>query len=70
MKAAPPGWVPHKIVTRIDGWCISAPEHEHRAPATVAALIARALPRPSEIEIIKARMAARQRMMERRYGDE
>jgi hypothetical protein len=56
MKNAPPGWEPHRIVTRIDGWCVTDPEHEHRAPAGVAALIARALPQPTDIEIIRARM--------------
>lgn len=43
MKAAPPGWKPHKIVTRIDGWVID-PENENRIPAAVAQMIARAMP--------------------------
>ena len=44
MKIGPPGREPHRIVTRIDGWCIVDPEHEHQAPAAVAEMIARAMP--------------------------
>lgn len=53
----PPGWEPHRIMTRIDGW-VGTPDH---VPASVAALMARAMPQPSEIEIIRARMLVRQR---------
>ena len=69
MKSAPPGWEPHKIMTRIDGWVVD-PENEDRIPPAVAEMMARAMPQPTEIEIIRARMLARQRMMERRHGDE
>jgi hypothetical protein len=69
MKNAPPGSEPHKIMTCIDGWMIDS-ENEDRIPAAVAEMMARAMPQPTEIEIIRARMLARQRMMERRHGDE
>jgi hypothetical protein len=60
MKSAPPGWQPHQIVTRVDGWVID-PKHEDRIPAAVAALIARAMPQPrdSAVAVIRARMLAR-----------
>ena len=62
MKSAPPGWVPHQIVTRLDGW-IGAVD---RIPTPVAELIARAAPYHAAelIAIIRARMAARQRAYE------
>ncbi|RXG86145.1 hypothetical protein [Bradyrhizobium zhanjiangense] len=62
MKAAPPGWQPHQIVTRIDGWVID-PENEDRIPRAIAELMARAMPQPSEIEVIRARMLARHRLI-------
>jgi hypothetical protein len=60
MKAAPPGWEPHQIVTRIDGWVID-PKHEDRIPSAVAEMIARAKPQPrdSAVAVIRARMLAR-----------
>jgi hypothetical protein len=60
MKAAPPGWAPHEITHRIDGWVID-PKHEDRIPTAVAAMIARAMPQPgdSAIAVIRARMLAR-----------
>ena len=70
MKAAPPGWQPHQVVTRIDGWVID-PEDEMRIPSAVAALMARAMPQLGEgnsIADIRARMVARhERMKRRRY---
>lgn len=63
MKAAPPGWKPHEITHRIDGWVVD-PDHDGRIPAAVAKLIARAmpgLPRHS-LANVRARMLARQRM--------
>ena len=69
MKVGPPGWEPHKITTRIDGWVVD-PVNEDRVPAAVAAMMARAMPQPTEIEVIRARMLVRQRMMERRYDTE
>jgi hypothetical protein len=59
-KAAPPGWQPHQIVTRIDGWVVD-PENEDRIPATVAAMIVRAMPPPGDYTIaaIRARMRVR-----------
>ena len=58
MKSAPPGWQPHQMVTRIDGW-IGA---EDRIPTHVAEIIARAAPSYNAelIAIIRARMVARQ----------
>jgi hypothetical protein len=60
---APPGWQPHQIVTRIDGWIGVA----DRIPASVAAMIARAMPRPGghSVANIRARMACRHRMFDR-----
>jgi hypothetical protein len=62
MKSAPPGWQPHQMVTRIDGW-IGA---EDRIPTPVAELIARAAPSYNAelIAIIRTRMVARQRAYE------
>jgi hypothetical protein len=64
MKAAPPGWEPDKIISRIDGWVVD-PENEDRIPPVIAEIIARAMPEPNEIEVIRARMMARQRAVER-----
>lgn len=62
MKAAPPGWQPHKVVTRIDGWIVD-PQNESRVPVAVAQLIARAMPQPGgdTVAAIYARMLARHR---------
>jgi hypothetical protein len=60
MSSAPPGWQPHQIVTRIDGWVVD-PKNEDRIPAAVAEMIARAMPQPhdSAVAVIRARMLAR-----------
>ena len=60
MSSAPPGWQPHQIVTRIDGWVVD-PKNEDRIPAAVAEMIARAMPKPRDTAIaaIRARMLAR-----------
>ena len=62
MKAAPPGWQPHQVVTRIDGWVID-PENETRIPAAVAEMIARAMPQLGDdtIAAIRSRMLTRQK---------
>ena len=62
MKAAPPGWEPHKIMSRIDGWVVD-PENEDHIPAAVAEIIARAMPQLGDetIAAIRARMQARHR---------
>lgn len=62
MKAAPPGWEPHTIMSRIDGWVVD-PDNEDRIPAPVAELIARAMPQPANdiVAEIRARMLARHR---------
>ena len=62
MKAGPPGWEPHKIVSRIDGWVID-PDDEDRIPTVVAELIARQMPvlGGAPIAGIRARMQARHR---------
>jgi hypothetical protein len=52
----------HQITSRVDGWIVD-PEDETRIPPVVAELMARAMPQPSEIEIIRARMI--HRMVER-----
>lgn len=63
MKAAPPGWQPHEISHRVDGWVVD-PGNEGRVPAAVAKLIARAMPdlRGYSVADVRARMHARQRM--------
>ncbi|MGY3496760.1 hypothetical protein [Bradyrhizobium sp. USDA 4502] len=60
MKSAPPGWEPHKIVTRIDGWIVD-PKSGGRLPAAVREVIARASPasRDSAVAAIRSRMIAR-----------
>jgi hypothetical protein len=68
VKAGPPGWQPHQIARRVDGWCID-PENEDRIPAAVAAMIVEAMPQPGDhdaIAIIRRRMMARQRAYERK----
>jgi hypothetical protein len=64
MSKGPPGWEPHRITTRIDGYFVD-PRDEDRVPAVIAEMMARAMPQPTEIEIIRCRMQARQRMHER-----
>ncbi|MCK1607249.1 hypothetical protein IVB02_39230 [Bradyrhizobium sp. 166] len=58
MKAAPPGWQPHQIVTRIDGYIAGRGDS---IPRAVAQMIARAMPKPgsSAVAAIRARMLAR-----------
>ncbi|WP_076858184.1 hypothetical protein [Bradyrhizobium mercantei] len=60
MKSAPPGWQPHRIVTRIDGWIVD-PKNGRRVPAAIAEMIARAAPRSgdSTVAAIRSRMLAR-----------
>jgi len=58
MPKGPPGWEPHRITSRLDGWFVD-PENEDRIPPVIAELMARAMPQPTEIEIIRARMLAR-----------
>lgn len=72
MKAGPPGWEPHKILTRIDGWVV-VPKTPDRIPTAVADMIARAMPQPRgcgySVEDVRARMRARQRMLDRMSKD-
>jgi hypothetical protein len=61
VKVGPPGWQPHQITRRVDGWCVS--ENENRIPAAVAEMIAAAMPQPGgrdAVAVIRARMMARQ----------
>ncbi|MBR0900983.1 hypothetical protein JQ616_39010 [Bradyrhizobium tropiciagri] len=58
MKSAPPGWEPHKIVTRIDGWIVD-PKKGRGVPAAVADMIARAVPSSFDVTAIRTRMFAR-----------
>ena len=61
MKAGPPGWEPHKIVSRVDGWVID-PDDEDRIPAPIAELIARQMPvLDDSVATIRRRMQARHR---------
>jgi hypothetical protein len=62
MSKGPPGLKPHVITTRIDGYVVD-PQNEDCIPRAVAALIARAMPQPSEVEIIRERMLARHKMV-------
>jgi hypothetical protein len=59
MKAAPPGWQPHQITHRVDGWV--GTENKDRIPAAIAELIARATPKPGDsiVVAIRTRMYAR-----------
>ena len=59
-KAAPPGWEPHLITHRVDGWVVD-PDNKDRIPAAVAEMIARAMPQPGgdTVAAIYARMLAR-----------
>jgi hypothetical protein len=60
VKAGPPGWEPHEIVSRIDGWVID-PDDEDRIPSVIAEMIARAMPVLGDdtIAAIRRRMHAR-----------
>ncbi|MGY8639194.1 hypothetical protein RAD15_42725 [Bradyrhizobium sp. 14AA] len=62
MKSAPPGWQPHKIISRIDGWVVDNPQNKNGVPARVAEIIARAMPQLADARVaaIRARMVARQ----------
>jgi hypothetical protein len=61
VKAGPPGWEPHKIVSRIDGWVID-PDDQDRIPTVVAEMIASAMPLLDDtVADIRARMYARHR---------
>jgi hypothetical protein len=69
MKSAPPGWEPHGIERRVDGWTILDPADEARIPAAMAKLIAEAQPPlggRDAVAIIRARMMARQHEFERK----
>jgi hypothetical protein len=63
MKNAPPGWEPHKLESRIDGW-VGYPD---RTPRAVAEIIADNMPQfgGDSVADIKARMIARHNMMKR-----
>jgi hypothetical protein len=70
VKAAPPGWEPHKIVTRLDGWLGAV----DRIPPGVAAAIIQQMPSVDDILAaeVKTRMKVRARMVARaglRRGD-
>ncbi|MCK1502010.1 MULTISPECIES: hypothetical protein [unclassified Bradyrhizobium] len=60
VKAAPPGWEPHQITHRIDGWVID-PQNKDRILAAVAEMIARAMPQRGDgvVAASRARMLAR-----------
>jgi len=65
-KAAPPGWSPHQITSRVDGW-IGNPSS---MPPGIAAVIARSMEplRGDAVANIRARMIARQIIVERMRG--
>jgi hypothetical protein len=68
VRAAPPGWQPHQIARRVDGWVID-PENDTSIPAEIAAMIVEAMPQPGGrdvVAVIRARMMARQHAHERR----
>jgi hypothetical protein len=59
-KIAPPGFEPHKVISRNDGWFGTA----DRIPRAAAEMIARAMPGSDDtVADIKARMQARQNML-------
>jgi hypothetical protein len=60
MKAAPPGWQPHQVVHRRDGWIVD-PTDEDRIPPSVAEMIAQAMPQPADdtVAAIRRRMYTR-----------
>jgi uncharacterized membrane-anchored protein YjiN (DUF445 family) len=64
MTSAPPGWKPHQIVTRVDGWIID-PKNEDRIPAAVAEIISRAIGQVDgdTVADIRARMLARHKQV-------
>jgi uncharacterized membrane-anchored protein YjiN (DUF445 family) len=64
MTSAPPGWKPHQIVTRVDGWIVD-PENEDRIPTAVAEIISRAMPQVdgNTVADIRARMLARHKQV-------
>jgi hypothetical protein len=67
-KKGPPGFEPHKIVHRLDGW-IDDPANNGRAPRAVEEKILDAMPPlggRSATDRIRARMLARQHEYERR----
>jgi hypothetical protein len=65
-KIAPPGWTPHEIVHRVDGYFVD-PQNPDRIPARAAAIIAGAMPGGDDtVADIKARVVARQRALEHR----
>lgn len=57
-KAAPSGWEPHRIETRIDGYIAA---HGDRTPVAVAKMIAHAARQPGDgaVAVIRSRMIAR-----------
>jgi hypothetical protein len=67
MSKGPPGWEPHRITTRIDGYFLD-PRDEDRIPAVIAKIMADGMPQPSQVEMIRARMVAR--MIEHGLGYE
>ena len=59
-RAAPPGWQPHKIITRIDGWLVG--QGQNPVPASVSEMIAHDKPQRLNklaVAAIRARMLAR-----------
>jgi len=61
MKGGPPGWNPHEITSRIDGWIVD-PENEDRIPARVAEMIVPSMPQLGDgdtVADVRARMLAR-----------
>jgi hypothetical protein len=63
-KAAPPGWEPHQIVHRVDGYFVD-PENPGHVPSRVAALIRAARTGGDSISDVRERMIARQHALER-----
>ncbi|MTV16759.1 MULTISPECIES: hypothetical protein [Bradyrhizobium] len=57
-KAAPPGWEPHRIETRIDGYIAARGD---RIPAAVAKMIAHTARQPGDCAVA----AIRERMITR-----
>ena len=63
-KSQPPGWAPHQIVHRVDGYVID-PENPSHVPTRIAAMIRAARTGGDSISDVRARMIAREHALKR-----
>jgi len=64
-RHAPPGFEPHKVISRVDGY-ICDPENPDRVPTRIAAMIRAARFGGDSVRDIRDRMVARQRAHDRK----